>query len=202
MIAQDESLKAELTYYQPWIQGRVLNAGCGKRYINLGAQSFRLDVNPYFAVAIDVQADVHFLPFANNTFDTVVSIAVLEHTRYAWEVAKEFFRVLKPNGKAVIAIPFMQPAHGVPQDFVRFTEQGIQALMEWANFRVIEVKSTHSVGFNAEWAFREFLAAYPLANKISWPLRRWVFPRMREQLILTKHISAIQSAYYIVAEKS
>ena len=196
-----EELESELAPFRQWIKGRVLNAGCGRRYVDLGEESIRLDFDPAFATAVDLQADVHFLPFADQTFDTVVSVAVLEHTRYAWEVAKEFHRVLQPGGFAIVVIPFIQPGHGVPQDFVRFSREGIQALMEWADFKVHSVHSMHPLGFNTEWILREIFIEYPLIKKFFWPIRRFMFPQMRRGKILGKHVEAVQSAYCVIAEK-
>jgi SAM-dependent methyltransferase len=200
-LIDDSELANELAPFRHWLHGHILNAGCGKRYINLGDDVVRLDVNPRFATAVDVIADVHHLPFADNTFDSIVSIAVLEHTRYSWEVAQEFYRVLKPGGTAVVAIPFMQPQHGVPQDFVRYTQQGICALMEWANFTVLEVKGVHSAGYTVEWFLRDLLKEYPRIRRMMWPVRRFVFPRLRQSKYLNHPVESIRSAYYVVARK-
>ena len=143
----------------------------------------RLDVNSAFAVAIDVQADVHQLPFGECAFDSVVSIAVLEHTKYAWEVAREFHRVLKPEGIAVVAIPFLQPRHGAPEDYVRFTDTGIRALMEWGGFDVIDVQPVHTLGYTAEWVLREILNEHALLRHLMYPIRLNYIPATAQRTI-------------------
>lgn len=45
------------------------------------------------------------LPFADNRFDLVVSLAVFEHVQDPAQVARETFRVLKPGGYAFIEVP-------------------------------------------------------------------------------------------------
>ena len=45
------------------------------------------------------------LPFADGGFDLVVSIDVHEHLRRPDRLAAEFFRVLKPGGRAVVTTP-------------------------------------------------------------------------------------------------
>jgi ubiquinone/menaquinone biosynthesis C-methylase UbiE len=45
------------------------------------------------------------LPYADNRFDLVVSLAVFEHVQDPAQVARETFRVLKPGGYAFIEVP-------------------------------------------------------------------------------------------------
>lgn len=201
MLHEDIELVQELSPYRHWLTGRILNAGCGKRFIDLGEDSVRLDIDPQFSVAADLLADVHCLPFANSTFDSVVSIAVLEHTRYAWDVAREFRRVLRPGGVAVVAIPFFQPLHGAPNDFVRFTGTGIHALMEWAGFEVLEVRGVHTLGYTVEWILREILRENRLLRRIMYPVRRTIFPPLRNGRLLRNNVESLRSAYYVVAQK-
>ncbi|OGQ87756.1 MAG: hypothetical protein A2512_10590 [Deltaproteobacteria bacterium RIFOXYD12_FULL_56_24] len=57
-------------------------------------------------------SNVHFqqgggesLPFADGTFDFVISLAVLEHVQDVRKVVQEAFRVLKPGGSAYFEVP-------------------------------------------------------------------------------------------------
>jgi ubiquinone/menaquinone biosynthesis C-methylase UbiE len=45
------------------------------------------------------------LPYADNYFDTLVSFETIEHTTQYRQMLKEFARVLKPDGKALISTP-------------------------------------------------------------------------------------------------
>jgi SAM-dependent methyltransferase len=198
---EDEELASEIQPFRHWLSGSVLNAGCGRRWLDLGPTSFRVDIDREFAVDIDVISDVHNLPFNSKCFDSILSIAVLEHTKYAWVVAQEFYRVLKVGGVAVVCIPFMQPIHGAPQDYVRFTGEGIRMLMEWAGFHVIQVRGVHSLGFTIEWILREILNEHRYWRYMLWPLRRTVFPLLRKGYIFPKPVLNMQSAFYIVADK-
>lgn len=56
-----------------------------------------------------VKMDVHQIPFGDNHFDVVLCNHVLEHVRDDIEVMKEFRRVLKPGGWAILQIPFFAP---------------------------------------------------------------------------------------------
>src|SRR5688572_11055177 len=54
-----------------------------------------------------VQED--YFPFADNQFDCVVSIDVLEHLNNDQPFLHEFWRVLRPKGRAVITVPNGDP---------------------------------------------------------------------------------------------
>jgi ubiquinone/menaquinone biosynthesis C-methylase UbiE len=54
-----------------------------------------------------VAGDVHHLPFDDNVLGAYLSFGVLEHFEHGMAAAlKEAYRVLKPNGIAVITIPY------------------------------------------------------------------------------------------------
>ena len=52
-----------------------------------------------------VHADITRLPFEDSTFDLVVCLHVLEHVPDDRLAISEFFRVLRPGGRAVIQVP-------------------------------------------------------------------------------------------------
>lgn len=57
-------------------------------------------------------ADVHHLPFANDTFGAYLSFGVLEHFEQGMLPAlKEAHRILKPNGVIVLTIPYPNAVH-------------------------------------------------------------------------------------------
>ena len=50
-------------------------------------------------------ADGYDLPFASASFDAVLLVAVLEHTREPWRLLAEARRVLTPGGRAIVVVP-------------------------------------------------------------------------------------------------
>lgn len=52
-----------------------------------------------------VKMDVHQIPFEENTFDIIFCNHVLEHVTDDVAVLKEFYRVLKPGGWAILQSP-------------------------------------------------------------------------------------------------
>ena len=56
-----------------------------------------------------VKMDIHEIPFPDNTFDVVLCNHVLEHVRDDIAAMREINRVLRPNGFAILQVPFFNP---------------------------------------------------------------------------------------------
>jgi SAM-dependent methyltransferase len=95
--------------------GRVLDAPCGDGTLarDLGALGWRVwaaDIEP---VGYDDAEDVRFLrldldeslPFADGTFDAVVSLEGIEHLLSPARCLAEFCRILRPGGQLVLTTP-------------------------------------------------------------------------------------------------
>jgi SAM-dependent methyltransferase len=78
-------------------------------------------------------------PLETDTFQTVLAINVLEHIFDFHAVVRETFRVLKPKGRFVVAVPFMFHIHGSPDDYFRYTESALRTLMSQYGFININV---------------------------------------------------------------
>ncbi len=77
----------------------------------------------------DIVGDVHQLPFAENSRDALLCLAVLEHVENPIQAMSELFRVLKPGGKLLIYVPFLYYYHaekGYYGDYWRFTYDTLQ----------------------------------------------------------------------------
>jgi SAM-dependent methyltransferase len=61
-----------------------------------------VDIDPALA---DLQADVTDLRFADDSFDFVLCVHVLEHVPEDQKAISELFRVLRPGGAALIQVP-------------------------------------------------------------------------------------------------
>lgn len=106
-------------------EGLVLDCGAGLRqdyYSNV----INFEIVNYFST--DVLGVGEVLPFRDETFDMVVSVAVLEHVKDPFRCAKEIMRVLKKGGTLFSAIPFLQPYHGYPHHYYNMTHQGHENL--------------------------------------------------------------------------
>ncbi len=56
-----------------------------------------------------VKMDIHAIPFNENSFDIVLCNHVLEHVRDDIHAMSEINRVLRPNGFAILQVPFFNP---------------------------------------------------------------------------------------------
>jgi SAM-dependent methyltransferase len=102
----------------------VLNVGGGPH--RLSAEEITLNIGPF--PNVDLIADGHAIPVADDTFDAVFSLAVLEHVPDAPRVVAEMTRVLRPGGYLYSEVPFMWFYHGYPSDYQRYTLSGMKRL--------------------------------------------------------------------------
>lgn len=69
---------------------------------------------------VDVVGDAYELPFANNSFDLVVSGNLLEHLAMPYLAVQEMKRVVRKNGYVIIIAPYSIHEHKYPLDYFRF----------------------------------------------------------------------------------
>ncbi len=116
--------------------GRVLDLGCGPRdqaapLEYLGHEYVGVDHNSEQA---DFQADAHALPFQDETFDIVLSYAVLEHLHNPFVALREIERILRPNGVFIGTVSQGEPFHG---SYFHHTTWGLISLLECtSNMRI------------------------------------------------------------------
>ena len=81
---------------------------------------------------------------SNDYFDLVICTQVLEHVDNLEVTLGEIRRVLKSDGEAVIMVPFIYNAHGLPNDYRRYTMQGAIRLM--SGFNVVKCHGQGGIG--------------------------------------------------------
>ncbi len=79
---------------------------------------------------VDQVANVEALPFADNTFGTVLALSTFEHVRRFWLGFAEVARVLKPGGALLVSCPFHFHVHAYPSDYWRFTPEALESLLD------------------------------------------------------------------------
>jgi len=127
----------------PTGSGRVLDAGGGR-----GRLCGPLEARGYRYTNVDVtddpgprglRADIHHLPFADASFDLVVSSDSLEHFADPDRAVAELRRVLANDAPMVIWVPFLHPFHG--DDYYRYTPLGLERLLGDHGFSIRSIEA-------------------------------------------------------------
>lgn len=114
------------------------------------------------ALSTDVLCVGEQLPFADCTFDHVLCLAVLEHTKRPWIAAQEILRVLKPGGTVRIDWPFLQPFHGYPHHYFNATSKGTISLFEeQCDILSADVRPWQHPIFALSWMLEEWSNGLP-----------------------------------------
>jgi SAM-dependent methyltransferase len=100
----------------------IINLGSG--VIRLHPGIINLDMYPFKNV--DIVADARSLPFKDGSVDMIIAESLLEHVFDSERVIGEIQRVLKPGGYVWTKVPFMYPFHASPNDYRRWTHEGIK----------------------------------------------------------------------------
>lgn len=81
---------------------------------------------------VDIVADIHCLEntFEQNYFDGIVARSVYEHVKKPWIASASLNKVLKVGGLVHIDTHFTFPLHGYPEDYYRFTTDGLVSLFD------------------------------------------------------------------------
>lgn len=160
------TLNEELSVYKNTLYGKMLNAGCGKRDISFTkvTKVINIDISP--STKADVICNLEKTPFNDEEFDSILNIAVLEHCRKPWEVVKEMHRILKENGKVLCCVPFFQPIHKVPEDYFRFTPDGLVSLFVDSGFQIEQITITHSMFHVIGWMLEDIQLKLPIILKL------------------------------------
>lgn len=89
---------------------------------------------------LDSVGDLRLIPFADNSFDAVISIQTFEHLADPFQVAREIGRVLKPGGRFYLSAPMNWHQHQKPHDYFRYTSFGFQRLIEEGGLEMLELR--------------------------------------------------------------
>ncbi len=84
--------------------------------------------------------DLHDLSKFNADFyDFVILDEILEHVARPWLAVKEVYKILKVGGCLICSTPFLIAEHKCPNDYWRFTKEGLSELL--SDFETLEVSS-------------------------------------------------------------
>jgi SAM-dependent methyltransferase len=148
----------------PRARGRLLDVGCGDK-------PFEAIFRPYVTEYIGIEHRDTFaltsaaepgpgtsgkpgpdllysgdrLPFPDRSFDTVLSVQVLEHTPKPAELVREMGRVLADDGLLILMAPFQFRLHEEPHDYFRYSPHGLRELCARAGLEITHVEQQGSL---------------------------------------------------------
>lgn len=99
---------------------------------------------------VDLVASIDQLPYMTgfaDRFSGVLCSEVLEHVRHPWHALPNLRAVLQPGGWIIITTLTAFPIHAFPDDYWRFTESGLSAMLTDAGFVDIETGTAGEVNF-------------------------------------------------------
>lgn len=140
-LQNESALHDTVPLIKSFVRGVTLDLGAGKlAWRRLLAAYARSYISTDFTIE---HPDLHMcldatrpFPLQDDSVDTVFCYSVLEHTPAPWKVLPEIYRILKPNGYAIISVPFVFYLHGIPHDYFRFSKYGISKLAADAGFSI------------------------------------------------------------------
>ena len=139
----DHNQLVYLKQVMPKVEGPVLEVG-SKEYGSTSSFRSFYPGNEYIGVdmaegpGVDVVVDLTqgFAPLPENHFALAICCSVLEHVRKPWLFAANLTRVVRPGGHVYMSVPWVWRYHAYPDDYFRFSQQGVRALFEeftWTN---------------------------------------------------------------------
>jgi len=138
--------KQLLDYAERYLSGNLLDIGCGtKPYKDMLSPFVEEHVGVdheetlHDKSNVDLFGTAYEIPSDNESFDSAICTAVLEHLEEPEQALRECYRVLKPGGTAIYSVPFIWHLHEEPRDFYRYTKYGLKYLFEKAGFEVLQI---------------------------------------------------------------
>jgi SAM-dependent methyltransferase len=130
------------------VEGTLVDVGCG-------AQPFRGLVPPgvtYIGIdTADAEAQFGYRvpdtiyfegdrwPIDDAGADVVLSTETMEHVFDSRAFLLEAKRILRPDGRLIVTVPFSARYHYIPNDYWRFTPAGLERLLHETGFADVEV---------------------------------------------------------------
>ena len=164
-------------------QGRTIDLGCGLMPFG---HTLPETVTAYHTLDLwprserttyvgDIQ-DMNMIEDA--TYDTALCFDVLEHVPEPARAMGEIYRILRPGGCAIIAVPHLSRLHDEPLDFYRYTRYGLQHLFLSSGFELEEIRQRGGIfSFVGHQVSSLLIAAtwhVPGVRQVAWLLNKWL----------------------------
>ena len=130
--------QAVLNKFAEFVRGPILDAGAGT-----GELAVKLAAMGYEVSACDCESESHWphgdkiayrqcdmnvgLPYADETFNYVVCLEVIEHLENPFALCRELKRVLRPSGRTIVSTPNILSM----RSRIRFLVEGNYRYFDW-----------------------------------------------------------------------
>jgi SAM-dependent methyltransferase len=149
----------------------IIDIGAGRAdlkqiFVNAGCY-IASDIFPY--PEINLAGDLGTQSFVKDKVaDYLLLSNVIEHLENPRQFLCQLKRILKDDGRIIVAVPFMIKLHQVPVDFGRYTHFYYQKLFSDLGFKLEKIQVVHTpwfflrVAFNllGSWEFGNFLSIF------------------------------------------
>jgi SAM-dependent methyltransferase len=117
----------------------MLDLGCGTAINEPVAEAARFEYISidYSSSAALLLGDAHSLPFKDSAFEFVLALATLAHLQYPFVAVAEAYRVLKPGGRLIGTVAFLEPFNH--DSFYHHTHLGTLNVLQTAGFEVSNI---------------------------------------------------------------
>lgn len=206
-------LPADLRSWFPRAAGEPAAAGGGRELaldLGCGAQVHKevCELAGYEYVGLDystpeamILGDAQSLPFRDGAFGFVLTIAVLEHVQFPLLMMREAQRVLRPGGRLVGTVAFLEPFH--QNSYHHHTHLGTLHALRFAGFQVERIAPSGgwsglvaqaNMGLfpnSPRWLARLLVAPLLALHRLWWRAGRLADPGATEARRLIKNSGAI-----------
>lgn len=181
----------------------ALDLGCGAQVHQevcelAGFEYVGLDYSTPEAMLL---GDAQALPFRDGAFGFVLTVAVLEHVQFPLLMMQEAARVLRPGGRLLGTVAFLEPFH--QDSFHHHTHLGALHALRFAGFRIDHIAPSGGwSGLMAQahmglfpssprWLARLLVAPLLALHRLWWRVGRLADPTATETRRLLKNSGAI-----------
>lgn len=95
-----------------------------------------VEAGPNVDVVADIAGDLTMLrrKLGAAQFGFIICAHVLEHVRQPWVAARNIQFLLKPGGRLLVTVPWVQGYHEFPDDYWRMSFAGVRSLFDGVEF--------------------------------------------------------------------
>jgi SAM-dependent methyltransferase len=130
------------------VEGTIVDVGCGAQPFRglvprsasyIGIDTVDAEVQFGYSVPDTIYFEGDRWPIDDGTADVVLSTETLEHVYDSRSFLAEAHRILRPEGRLIMTVPFAARYHYIPNDYWRFTPASLERLLHETGFGNVQV---------------------------------------------------------------